>query len=328
MAIVKCVVSGCPMNNIFPYVMRDEATEQRFISGIECSPDTALEEFRFVKKQFGKEDGRTYYHFVQSFAPDDNLTPETAHEIGLRFAEAFTDYQIVVATHYNTNSIHNHLIMNSVNLKNGKKYHQTKEDLMRLKRYSNKLCQEYGLSVTEEKCQYGNITMWKKALKEIALNALEQSYTKEGFIEYMRLNGYGVKWDDNHKYVTFTTPDKHVCRDKSLFDERLLKDNMEVYFLLGGADTKFAEIYSEYETPEHKPDASMTKTSGLINLIGDLLTIAPPKTDYTPEMLDEMNPFERALLEKILGKRISPVAVAHYSTQEEYEQSQGISMIW
>lgn len=58
MAIVKFVTSDCPMNNIFPYVMRKEATEQRLISGIECSPDTALEEFRYVKQKYGKEDGR------------------------------------------------------------------------------------------------------------------------------------------------------------------------------------------------------------------------------------------------------------------------------
>ena len=60
MAIVKFVSSGCPMNNIFQYVMRDEATEQRLIDGINCSPDTALEEFRYVKQKYGKEDGRTY----------------------------------------------------------------------------------------------------------------------------------------------------------------------------------------------------------------------------------------------------------------------------
>lgn len=57
MAIVKFVTSDCPMNNIFPYVMRKEATEQRLVSGIECSPDTALEEFRYVKQKYGKEDG-------------------------------------------------------------------------------------------------------------------------------------------------------------------------------------------------------------------------------------------------------------------------------
>ena len=89
MAIVKFITSGCPMNNIFPYVTRKEATEQRLISGIGWSPDTALEEFRYIKQKYGKEDGRSYYHIVQSFSPNDNLTPETAHEIGLKFAEYF-----------------------------------------------------------------------------------------------------------------------------------------------------------------------------------------------------------------------------------------------
>ena len=87
MAIVKFVASGCPMNNIFPYVMNWGKTDENLISGINCSPDTALQEFTFVKKQFKKEDGRTYVHIVQAFSPDDDLTPELAHEIGLRVAE-------------------------------------------------------------------------------------------------------------------------------------------------------------------------------------------------------------------------------------------------
>ena len=81
MAIVKFVTSGCPMNNIFPYVMNREKPDENLISGINCSPDTVLQEFTFVKKQFKKEDGRTYVHIVQAFSPDDDLTPEVAHEI-------------------------------------------------------------------------------------------------------------------------------------------------------------------------------------------------------------------------------------------------------
>ena len=106
MAIVKFVASGCPMNNIFPYVMNREKTDENLISGINCSPDTVLQEFTFVKKQFKKEDGRTYVHIVQAFSPDDDLTPELAHEIGLRFAEYFGGYQALVATHRNTDHIH------------------------------------------------------------------------------------------------------------------------------------------------------------------------------------------------------------------------------
>ena len=91
MAIVKFIVSGCPMNNIFPYVMNRNKTEDGILfSGIHCTPESALDEFRFVKNKFGKTDGRHSYHIVQSFSPDDKLTPETAHEIGLRFAEYFS----------------------------------------------------------------------------------------------------------------------------------------------------------------------------------------------------------------------------------------------
>lgn len=105
MAVVKFINAGSPMNNIFNYVTRADATTPELVDGVNCSPETALEEFRFVKKQFGKEDGRMYYHIVQSFAENDRLSPEKAHEIGLKLAEYFPDYQIVVATHTNTNCL-------------------------------------------------------------------------------------------------------------------------------------------------------------------------------------------------------------------------------
>ena len=108
MAILKCVASGCTLNNIFGYVKRREATQDKLIGGVNCDPDAALDEFIFVKKLFHKEEGRQYYHFVQSFSPEDDLTPETAHEIGLRFAEAFPEYQVLIATHVNTGALHNH----------------------------------------------------------------------------------------------------------------------------------------------------------------------------------------------------------------------------
>lgn len=70
----------------------------------------------------------------------------------------------------------------------------------------------------------------------------------------MREHGYNAKREDKYKYITFSTPDNHVCRDKSLFDERLLKDNLEVYFALGGASSEFYDDYSNYKTPAHTHD--------------------------------------------------------------------------
>ena len=95
------------MNNIFPYVMNRNKTEDGIlVSGIHCTPESALDEFRFVKNKFGKTDGRQYYHIVQSFSPDDKLAPATAHEIGLRFAGYFPGYQVVVATHCDRDHLH------------------------------------------------------------------------------------------------------------------------------------------------------------------------------------------------------------------------------
>ena len=165
MAIVKFVTARCPMNNIFPYVMNREKTDGGIlVSGIHCMPETALDEFRFIKNKFDKTDGRQYYHIVQSFSPDDNLDAETAHEIGLKFAEFFPGYQIVIASHCNTSHLHNHIIMNSVNMENGKKFHQTARELARAKEYSNQLCQEYGLSVTEVKSSAQLYHKWKDLL--------------------------------------------------------------------------------------------------------------------------------------------------------------------
>ena len=109
MAIVKFITSSCPMNNIFPYITRPEATDRDLIDGINCTPEAAHDEFLFVKERFGKEDGRQYYHVIQSFAPEENVTPELAHEIGMELAMYFGGYQAVVSTHINEAHIQNHI---------------------------------------------------------------------------------------------------------------------------------------------------------------------------------------------------------------------------
>ena len=326
MAIVKFAPAGSPLNNIFDYVMRDEATEDKLISGVNCSPESALDEFRFVKKRFHKEDGRSYYHIVQSFSPDDDLTPETAHEIGLKFAEYFPGFQIVVATHVNTNAIHNHLIMNSVNFENGKMFHQSRNEMLQAKEYSNQLCREYGLSVTETKTKNPRHAKWKRDLLQVAEYALGHSATKEEFIEYMRYHGYDVQWEDKYKYITFTSPEGWKVRDNKLFDERFLKDNLEIYFALGGCDSAIIDPYFDYVTPNHPDGYTMTYSDGLINLLGDLLSTVPDDYYYQPQYIDEMSTAEKQRIEKILGRRICNEAFYTYCTREDYEREQGISM--
>ena len=326
MAVIKFATAHSSVKNVLNYVMRKEATDRTLVDGIRCLPETSIHEFAYVKNQFHKTDGRQYYHIVQSFAPEDTLTPETAHEIGMRFAEdCFPGFQIVVATHKNKAHLHNHIILNSVNMDNGKKFHQSKEELMQVKAHSNALCRAYGLSTTEERCTYNRNPKWKEELREAALAGLDNSYTKEAFIDFKEMHGYRVKWEDNYKYVTFTTPDGHKCRDKNLFDERLLKDNMEMFFLLGGTDTNISDAYLDYETPEHNPTDKFTNTMGLITLFAELLSCVPSSQDCTDlAEAKELSTAEKLRLEKILGKKIEPKAFAYYTQPKEEQQSMSI----
>lgn len=88
-----------------------------YVSCLNCDEDNPCDDMEFTKEIFRKKDGVLAYHGYQSFK-EDEVTPDIAHEIGVKFAkEMFKDYEVVVATHQNTNHIHNHFIINSVSFK-------------------------------------------------------------------------------------------------------------------------------------------------------------------------------------------------------------------
>ena len=107
MASVKFVAVSRGLKDILDYVTNREKTTDRLVTGVNCVAESALDEFEAVKKQFRKTDGRGHYHIVQAFSPEDPLDFETAHQIGLEFAQQFVGYQCIVATHMNTAHKHN-----------------------------------------------------------------------------------------------------------------------------------------------------------------------------------------------------------------------------
>lgn len=110
-----------------------------------------------TKQQFRKADGRQFYHFVQSFPAEDRLTPQQVNAIGVEFAQKqFPDFEVVVATHLDTNHLHNHLVVNSVSCKDGKKLHQNAADLQRHREALKKLALGQKLS----RGQSWQQTMW------------------------------------------------------------------------------------------------------------------------------------------------------------------------
>jgi len=115
---------------------------------INCSPQNISKEFETSRKLFKQNKGVIAHHFYQSFDPQDNISPEKAHQIGVELAKkCFQNYQVVVSTHLDKNHIHNHFILNSVNLITGGKYHSHKTSLKKLRDESDKLCLKNDLSI-------------------------------------------------------------------------------------------------------------------------------------------------------------------------------------
>jgi hypothetical protein len=235
------------MARVIKYVSREDKTrynDRRLVSGRDCTPDTAFFEFMTTKQMHCKTGGVGFYHFVQSFHPDEKVTPEQAHEIALELAKQFDGFEVVVATHVDAEHIHSHLIVNSVSHVSGKKLHQSREDLMEHRRVSDEICVACGLMVlpspgrkqspakgvqhreyrAAEKGQ-----SWKFALMGTIDRCMDSSRTQAEFVAHMRSFGYGVDFNDGSKQrktITYTTPKGYKCRDNRLHEPKYLKENM------------------------------------------------------------------------------------------------------
>ena len=127
-----------------------------YVSYLNCEEYNPYISMKDTKDYYNKNDGVLAYHGYQSFK-EGEVTADIAHEIGVKFVEEmFKDYEVIVATHQNTNHIHNHFIINSVSFKTGKKYNNNRTNLAKLRQISDSLCAEYGLSVLDEDMNYKN----------------------------------------------------------------------------------------------------------------------------------------------------------------------------
>ncbi len=236
------------LGSVIQYSFQEEKTEYdngRLISGINCLPETALKDFVSTKERFNKTEGRQYYYAIQSFK-DADIDPVLAHTLAREWAEkCYPDHEIVIATHLDTDNIHSHIIINSINCVNGKKIHQNGDDIKRMRSVNDELCMKYGLPVCPAKPKekikptkageyYSarNGSSWKRNMIIAIVSAMKKSGTKEEFIKEMKRKGYEVKWSDSRKNITFIESDnpKHRCRDDNLHYEKFLKENISNEF--------------------------------------------------------------------------------------------------
>ena len=235
--------SKTAMGKVMAYCSRNDKTlfeGYHLISGKDCCGETAFKEFMATKQQHGKANGMFFYQYVQSFSPGE-IAPDKAHEIGLKFAgKCFPGHEVLVATHTDREHIHTHLVINSVGFESGKKLQMARGSIHDLRRHSDEICREYGLTIVQP-AQKNNLQTreyraalkgesWKFKLIGAIDLALESARTRAEFIKKMQRMGYGVTWSDTRKHITYTTPDSQKCRDIKLHDEKYLKENMEIYF--------------------------------------------------------------------------------------------------
>lgn len=221
----------------------DEISNQRLVSGVICDGENAFAEFLTTKKSYKKTDGMNFYQHVQSFSPEENITPQKAHEVALEFAEkAWTGYEVLVATHCDAQHIHSHFVINSVSFENVKKLRQNPNTLNSLRALSNEICRHHNLSTLEPYRKDGikistreyrtavKGQSWKFKLMNDIDKAMDISGSKEDFINAMSIMGYSVTWTDDRKYITYQCPNKMKCRDIKLHNGKYLKGSMENEF--------------------------------------------------------------------------------------------------
>ena len=146
--------SASSMRGVIDYVEQEKKTrlgDAWLVTGSNCVPQSAFIEMQMTKERFRKTGGTQFYHFVQSFSAEDDITPQEVNAIGLEFAQKqFPDFEVVIATHVDTGHLHNHMVVNSVSHKDGHKLHQSYSDLLTHRKVNDEICLAHGLSVLGE----------------------------------------------------------------------------------------------------------------------------------------------------------------------------------
>ena len=240
--------SAGALSGVTQYVSQEEKIRdmdgRQLVSGQNCTPQLADREFQATRDACRKDSPVWFYHYVQSFSPDEVITGEQAHQLAKEFAaRAWPDSEVLIATHLDAEHIHSHFIVNAVCWESGKMLRQGPNTLRSLRQLSDELCLEHGFSVlpqqkkkqsqgmgTREYRSAAKGQSWKFRLMNTIDQCMQYAETREDFISLMESEGYQVRWSDGRKNITYTTPEGMKCRDDRLHEEKYSKEVMEREF--------------------------------------------------------------------------------------------------
>ncbi len=196
------------------YAQNDKKTDQTMcVSAINCPKQRAYQCMMTTKQRYGKFGGNVAYHGYQSFKTDE-VTPDEAHQIGIETAKRmWKEYEVVVTTHLNTDNIHNHIVVNSVSFKTGRKFENHVSDHYKLREISDLICKERGKSVLppskfkgSSKKEYwakknGGMThrdVLRKDIDSIIKNSTAWTHFKQNLKGF----GYEIVRDENYQHIS------------------------------------------------------------------------------------------------------------------------------
>ena len=270
------------------YILNPDKTEDLlYTASVNCMTDaeSAYLQMGLVYDQFAKDhfngppplQGKgsvKAIHYIQSFAPDDNVTPELAHKIAKAFLrKAFgDDVQAVIATHVDKDHLHSHIIINSYSL-SGKKYYANRKSLEMIRRISNGVCKAFGIDIHPNLTGKGksinykewehrkNGTSWKEQIRQEIDKLIPSVNSLDELLQALEERGYEIK---RGKYISIKAPgQERFVRTKTLGDE-YTEESLNTRI-------RYREVGAE-NTPEKT--ASSELQAAYISIIGDIRILA------------------------------------------------------
>lgn len=356
MATIKAVSSKAPLGTVVDYVNKDEKTEEKLKSGINCEPETAFDEMQSTKAMWNKQGGREYMHFVQSFKPGET-TPEQAQAIGKELAEnngAWKGFEVLVVTHKDREHIHNHFVVNSVSFEDGHKLQSSKKDLENLKQLSDRICEREHLSVIDRSKprERENVTAYKKdtykILKDAELGATDsyvqniaaaiieiksKATSQEEFIKGMNEQGYKVDWQEAHKNITFTDINREQHGEKKC---KVRNSRLEKYYNI---DFSKEGLLNDFEANRNRAESRTAEEPRITERIQRAKEQIQPTTDRIDAVQGKLEKIDGARTESrnastflrgsnrvgITPEREPETATANSTVTEPTERSSGQS---
>ena len=215
MAVTKIHPIKSTLKKALDYIENPDKTEGKMlVTSFGCSYETADIEFEMLLAQAIQKGNNLAHHLIQSFAPGE-ATPEQAHEIGKQLADEVLQgkYSYVLTTHIDKGHVHNHLIFCAVDMVNHRKYNSNRQSYAYIRRTSDRLCREHGLSVVQPSRDKGKSyaewdagrkgKSWKAKLKAAIDAVIPQAKDFDDFLRLMAAQGYEIK---QGKFISFRAP--------------------------------------------------------------------------------------------------------------------------